>query len=103
MRCISHRCYATDTYIDVLISARAHVFRFACGAFSFARHVFTNAMKGASARGRTLPSNVSRNPGHSSAAHLAALREAVPVEAVAGERYPAARLSHLNSEKRPSA
>jgi pyridoxine 4-dehydrogenase len=34
------------------------------------------------------------------AADLAALREAVPVEAVAGERYPAAQLAHLDSEQR---
>jgi aryl-alcohol dehydrogenase-like predicted oxidoreductase len=34
-----------------------------------------------------------------SPADIDALREAVPVEAVAGERYPAAQLAHLDSEK----
>jgi hypothetical protein len=30
---------------------------------------------------------------------VAALRAAVPVEAVAGERYPASQLAHMDSEK----
>jgi pyridoxine 4-dehydrogenase len=37
-----------------------------------------------------------------SAEELAALTEAVPPEAVAGERYPAAQLAHMDSEQAPS-
>ena len=35
-----------------------------------------------------------------SAAQLARLGEAMPVGAVAGERYPAAQIAHMDSEKR---
>ena len=34
-----------------------------------------------------------------SSADLAALTRAVPVEAAAGERYPASQLAHMDSEK----
>lgn len=35
-----------------------------------------------------------------SAEHLALLERAVPANAAAGERYPAAQLAHMDSEKR---